>query len=200
MTASRPPSSGRAEEVAATATTSIRRARVGTPCNRPWPSSPRTGPAAQADPDKVALEIEARLRADLKRSATFRGFTRPRTIVTYRTISTPARALAADIPTAERKTTRRRGKRERSGTRGTTPRLYRNAWCFSPDRRVTRISTRRSAGSSPFSIWRRGRAEPRPAPGPPARPREGGRFAWARLPETYQWVLVPNSRVESAVA
>ena len=152
------------------------------------------------DPDKVVHELDQRLRADLRKMGDFSRVH-------------PLPGSSADVPDdldarlvvlgVDHAYSREPGNAAETAakaileTRGGTPRLYRNALVFlAADK--TRLQDLDEAVRT-YLAWdvdpqREGHARPLAAPGAAGRDaEEGGRGAvTARLPETYQWLLVPT--------
>ena len=132
------------------------------------------------DPDKVAQELDERLRADLRKPGTSRGSIRCRARApTCPTISMRGwSCFPPSIRTARRPAARPRRRHRRSSSRAATRRASTaTRWCSSrPTRCGCRTWTRRCAGSWRGSrSWRRRYAQPRPASGAAGRDAEAGR-------------------------
>ena len=154
------------------------------------------------DPDKVANELDARLRADLKKSG---GFSRIH----------PLPRSGADVPDdldtrlvvlpAEHPYSREPGSAGETAakaileTRGNTPRLYRNTLVFLAADRVRlqdldEALRKYLAWSSILAEKEALNLDPHQTRQAETQKRAADSAVTARLPETYQWVLVPEQR------
>jgi predicted AAA+ superfamily ATPase len=154
------------------------------------------------DPDKVTSEIAARVRADLKRSGDFgRIHPLPRSSSdvpddrdTRLVVLSPDHAYSKDEGNAA--STAARNILE---SRGNTPRVYRNALVFlAPDKvrmqDLDEAVRRYLAWSSILSERESLNLTPFQAKQAETQQKAADAAITARLPETYQWVLVPEQK------
>ena len=158
------------------------------------------------DPDKVGAEIDARVRADLKKTGDFgrihplprSGADVPDDVDTRLVVLAPEHAYSKDANNAAQSAAR-----AILETRGNTPRLYRNTLVFLAadstrlqdlDEAIRRylawasiLAEQKTLNLTPFQVRQ---AETQHAAADAA--------VTVRLPETYQWVLVPEQKDPSA--
>ena len=159
------------------------------------------------DSDKVALEIDARVRADLKKTGDFgrihplprSGSDVPDDLDTRLVVLAPEHAYSKDKDNAAEVAAR-----AILEARGTTPRLYRNTLVFLAadkvrlqdfDEAVRRylawtsiIAEKETLNLTPFQAKQ---AE--------TQQKSADAAVTARLPETYQWVLVPEQKTPAGL-
>ena len=155
----------------------------------------------RSDPDKVAQELDARLRADLRNrgrlQAGARAAARPgRTCPTISTRGSWCWAWSSRTAGTTAAPPRRRPRRILE-SRGSAPRIYRNTLVFLAADKTRLQDLDEAVQALPgVEVHRRRARDPRTHPGTrqagrnPAR-RGVRRTVTARLPETYQWLLVP---------
>ena len=152
------------------------------------------------DPDKVVQELdEAAARRPAARPATSRASIRCRSRAQDVPDDLDARlvVLPRDHPySKEPGSAAEAAAKAILESRGNTPRLYRNTLVFLAADKARSAGPRRGGAPVPglgVDPGREGDAEPRSAPGEAGRdPEEAADGAvTARLPETYQWLLVP---------
>lgn len=160
------------------------------------------------DPDKVAAELDARVRADLKRTGDFsRVHPLPRSGADVPDDSdTRLVVLPPEHPySKERGSAAETAARAILESRGNTPRLYRNTLVFLAADKVRMqdldealrrylawesiVAEKETLDLSPFQV-RQAETQRQAAHG----------AVTARLPETYQWVLVPEQKTAQAAA
>ncbi len=183
--------------------TSTRTARAtGTRPSPRSPSSPRTAPSSSsAIPTRWLQELDERLRADLRKTGDFSAHP-PAAALGRRRARRPRRAArrAAGGPPLQQgdRQRRRGGGARRSSSRAATRRASTaTRSCSSPPtRRGCRTSTRRCASTSPGSrSWRRRMTlnlDPHQVKQAETQKQAADGAVTARLPETYQWLLVPE--------
>ena len=158
------------------------------------------------DPDKVAQELDERLRADLRKTGDFSASIRCRgRAPTCPTTSTRGWSCSASsIPTARSRAARPRPRRKAIlESRGNTPRLYRNTLVFlAADK--TRLQDLDEAVRR-YLAWESILAEketlnldPHQVQQAETQKQAADGAVTARLPETYQWLLVPEQATPQA--